>query len=209
MRRRPILAAALAAAVAFCPWAHAADPQVTDPAGDANFSEEIQDGGMATPVGNQAYADVLSVLWEKAGSDIRVTATLSEAPSPPPGTQLVYRMLGTTPACEFVGVVWYTSQSSDPSIPKSAVRDFCTGETILTEIAEPKIDGAKIIWTAPRAKFPAKALSAGKLTDLRVEIREIEDWGTPLPDDSPVFPGAYGAGTGLVDAATSEGTFSF
>ena len=210
MRRRPILAAALATAVAFGPWAHAADPQVTDPAGDANFvngqGQPVLDPApqnSPTPVGSQEYADVLSVLWEKVGSDVRVTATFTAPPAPPAPTSLVYRMLGTVgDTCTFVGVVWYSDKSSDPTIPKSAVRDSCTGETVLTEIPEPKIDGSKMIWTAPISKFPKAALTAGKLTDLRVEIRELQDYGMEID-------GSYGGANGLVELATSEGTFSF
>lgn len=207
--RRPLIAVTLTAALALSPWAQAADPQVTDPAGDANFTAEAVDGGMATPVGSQDYADVLSVLWEKVGKDVRVTATFTAAPAPPAGTQLVYRMLGTTEACPFVGVVWYSKKSSDPSIPKAAVRDSCTGETVLTEIAEPKIDGAVMTWLAPLAKFPAAALKAGKLTDLRVEIRELQDYGTQVPSDVPVYGGSYGAANGLVEEAASTNSFSF
>lgn len=203
MRRRPLLALALASCVALGPWASAADPtpQVTDPAGDANFANNQgqpgvpapNDNNNPTPAGSQDYADVLSVLWEKVGSDVRITATFKGAPAPLPGTSLVYRMLGTTPDCPFVGVVWYSTKSSDATIPKSAVRDNCTGETVLTEIAEPKIDGAKLIWTAPLSKFPAKALSAGTLTDLRVEIRELQD--------------AAGYAFGQIEVAKGTGTF--
>jgi len=206
MRRRPVLAAALATAVAFGPWSHAAPtPQVTDPAGDANFLNgqgivKPPSNDNPTPVGSQAYADVVSVLWEKAGRNVRVTATFSAPPAPPAGTRLVYRMLGTTPTCDFVGVVWYSSKSSDPAIPKAAVRDYCTGATVLTEVPEPKIDGANLIWTVPLSKFPKQAV--GKtLTDLRVEIREMQDFGMPVN-------GAYGYAYGVIEQAVSTGTFN-
>lgn len=206
MRRRPILAAALATAVAFGPWASAAEPQVTDPANDANFLNNQgypvpAPGNNPTPVGSQGYADVLSVLWEKVGRDVKVTATFTAPPAPPSPTRLVYRMLGKVgESCTFVGVVWYSTKSSDPSIPKSAVRDSCTGETVLTEIAEPKIEGNKMIWTAPLAKFPKAAIAAGQLTDLRVEIRELQDYGMEVD-------GSYGGANGLIEVATSTNSF--
>ena len=203
---RPVLAAGLALALAAAPGAHAADPQVTDPAGDANFLNHQgypvpAPHSNPTPVGSQDYADVLSVLWEKVGSDVKVTAEFSAPPAPPSPTSLVYRMLGTVgETCTYVGVVWYSTKSSDPTIPKSAVRDSCTGETVLTEIPEPKIDGNKIIWTAPLAKFPKAALTAGQLTDLRVEIRELQDFGMEVD-------GSYGQANGLVEVATSTASF--
>lgn len=60
MRVRPVLLAAIAAAAVTAPLALAAPaaPQVTDRAGDANFTPTALEGGVATPVGNQAYADV-------------------------------------------------------------------------------------------------------------------------------------------------------
>ena len=215
MRRRPLVVLALSSALALTPGASAAEPQVTDLAGDANFlnnqgyTQVPAPHSNTSPAGSQGYADVLSVLWEKTGSDVRVTANFTAPPAPPAPTSLVYRMLGTSgETCPFVGVVWYSKKSSDPGIPKAAVRDNCTGTTVLTEVPEPKIDGTKIIWTVPLDKFPKQAV--GKpLTDLRVEIRELQDFGTKVPSEVPpqAYGGSYGSANGLIEVATSTSTF--
>ena len=223
MRRRPILAAALATAVAFGPWAHAADPQVTDPAGDANgINSQLVNHPDAphstpTPAGSQDYADVTSILWEnatvKGQPGFKVTVTLVAPPTPPVGT-VVYRILGK-PSCEgsnpFFGVVYYTTKGSDEEQPQSAIRDNCIDATTrLTEIDPPVIKDNVLTWSAPLSAIPKDTgIKAGSvLTDLYFETVEIEDFGgTCLPDDLPAYAGACGLGVGRLDLGESTSTF--
>jgi hypothetical protein len=222
---RPVLVAATVAATALAltpAGAAPAAPQVVDPAGDANFTPTAVEGGEATPVGNQAYADVLSVTWEPTTvtkvvkkkkvttvTGFTVKTVLSAAPTPAAGTNLVYRMLGH-PGDEttFLGPVYYTDKSSDPSIPQSALRDNLTGVTRLTPIDLPKIDGATITWTVPMSAVPKELKPGSTLTGLFFEVNEIEDFqGAQIPAGVPTFGGAYGLGTGQVDDGVSEATF--
>src|SRR5687768_1464230 len=203
MRRRPVLAFTLATAVALAPWANAADPQVTDPAGDANFINNQATpqvpipGDTATPVGSQDYADVTSILWEnatvKGQPGFKVTVTLTGAPTPPAPTTIVYRILGKS-ACEgtnpFFGVAYYTTPGSDPEQPQSAIRDNCVDATTrLTAIDLPVIKDNTITWSAPLSAIPADAgVKAGTtITDLYFEVVEIEDFqGVCVPDTPPI-----------------------
>lgn len=227
MRTRLSLAVAVgaAAALALTPAGAAtpAPPQVTDPAGDANFTATATPGGAPTPVGNQAYADVLSVTWEPVTTTkvvkkkkvttvtgFTVKTVLSAAPTPPAGTSLVYRMLGRPggDTAAFLGPVFYTAKSSDPGIPQSALRDNLTGVTRLTPIAMPKVDGPSITWTVPMSAVPKEFKPGTLLTDLFFEVSEIEDFhGAQVPTSVPVYGGAYGLGAGRVDDGKSEATF--
>lgn len=223
---RPVLVAATVAATALAltpAGAAPAAPQVVDPAGDANFTPTAVEGGEPTPVGNQAYADVLSVTWEPTTvtkvvkkkkvttvTGFTVKTVLSAAPTPPAGTSLVYRMLGRPGGDDaaFLGPVFYTKKSSDPGIPQSALRDNLTGVTRLTPIDMPKIDGSTITWTVPMSALPKELKPGTTLTGLFFEVNEIEDFqGAQIPAGVPSFGGAYGLGTGQVDDGSSEATF--
>lgn len=231
MRARLLLSALAATSVALAGSGQAAPPapQIVDPAGDANGTSNAQaNSNQTTPVGSQAYADVTSVLWQPVKTTttkivkkkkvstttvtgFTVTATLSAAPTPPAGTLIVYRMLSTPSCGAFFGVVYYTSQSGDASLPQSAIRDDCTGETRLTKIAMPKITDKTITWTVPLSAIPAdlKMTPGKKVSDLRFEVREIEDFrGQKIPDDVPVYGGAGGLGVGILDDGTSTAVFS-
>jgi hypothetical protein len=226
VRVRLALSAAVAAATALslvpAGAAPAPAPQVTDPAGDANFTPTVVEGGQATPVGNQAYADVLSVLWAPVTTTtvvkkrkvttvtgFTVTATLSAPPTPAPGTSLVYRMLGRPGEGLFLGPVYYTHKSSDPGIPQSALRDNLTGVTRLVPLEMPVIKDATITWTVPLSALPKELKPRTTLTDLFFEVNEIEDFrGAQVPAGVPTFGGAYGLGTGQVDDGSSTSTFT-
>jgi hypothetical protein len=218
--RRLALAGALAAGALLVPHAHAAGPQVIDPAGDANFTDNGATRDQELPAGNQAYADVLSVEWKtvkdkkKKAIGFQVVTTLAAPPTAPNGTTLVYRMLGTSACGTFFGVVYYTRKGSDPTQPQSAVRDNCTedGVTRLTEIPLPVIKESTITWTVPFKSIPAAAKTklGTTLSALRFEVREIEDFGGPcIPDDGGVsgYGGACGLGVGLVDSGNTEATY--
>src|SRR5438552_828890 len=97
MRARLLVLVALSAAALAAPaaLAGAPAPQVTDPAGDANFVDQGVGGpSVSAPFGSQSYGDVVSVLWSSGKKAFTVTATLSGPPTPSSGTTLVYRMLG-------------------------------------------------------------------------------------------------------------------
>lgn len=233
--RRLILAPALALALVAPNVQAAPAPQVTDPSGDANFGANLvtQTRDQSLPVGNQAYADVVSVLWEtkKTTKKVRgknvttvtaftVTATMSAPPAPPAPTQIVFRMLGSVPGCTIFGVVYYTKKSSDPGIPQSALRENCGDDVIrLHAIPMPAIDGSKITWTVPVSAIPAatKVKPGTKITDLWFEVRELQDFqGYCLPDLSTVpnatvqsYSKACGLAAGIVDNSQKMGVFTF
>ena len=228
--RRLVLAPALAALAVLAPSVHAAAPapQVVDPSGDANGgANEPPTSDTALPAGNQAYADVVSVLWQttKKTSVVKgkkvttvtgftVTATLSGPPTPPSGTTIVYRMLGATPACGFFGVAYYTSKGSDPTQPQSAIRDNCNDtDTRLTPIALPAIAGNTITWTVPMTAIPkdTKVKLGSKITGLWFEVREIEDFRVAcLPDTGQTpYDKACGLGVGALDnSPVGDATFA-
>ena len=228
--RRLVIAPVLAAAL-LAPHVEAAAPapQVTDPSGDANGGANAvaQTNDKPTP-GSQEYADVVSVLWQpvKTSKKVKgktvttltgftVTATLSAPPTPPAGTSIVYRMLGSTPTCSIFGVVFYTTKSSDPTIPQSALRDNCIDEEIrLTEIAMPVITGNTMTWTVPMSKIPAdtKVKQGSKLLDLWFEVRELQDFRVAcLPDDGGLtgLAGACGMANGVLDNSAKMNSFIF
>lgn len=222
MRVRSTILGCLAVAVLASSGAHAAPkPQVTDIANDANGTN-FQGVSPAlsnrpTPVGSQAYADILAVTWSavKKGKKVTgfsVTAKLSAAPTPLAGTSLVYRVLGTTSRCGFFGVAYYTSKSSDPKIPQSAVRDNCIAETTrLTAIPLPKISGSTITWTVPFTAIPkdTKVGLGTKLTDLRMTVHEIEDFRVAcFPTAVPTYGGSCGLGAGMLDDAVTTATYT-
>lgn len=227
--RRLVLAPALALTL-LVPHVEAAPPapQVTDPSGDANGgANHAAASDKATPAGSQDYADVVSVLWQpiKQTKKVRgknvtsvtgftVTATLAGAPTPPTGTAIVYRMLGSTPQCGFFGVVYYTTKSSDKTIPQSALRDNCVDETTrLTEIAPPVIAGSTITWTVPMSKIPAdtKVKPGTKILDLWFEVRELQDFKVAcLPDDGGTtgYGSSCGLAFGALDNSAKMGAFA-
>ncbi len=206
---RRLLAAPALAALAFALPSFAAPappaPQVIDPANDANGSANaVYD--TATPVGNQAYADVLSVLWQTTTKTTKVkkkkkvttvttvtgftvTATLSAPPTTAPsGTEVVYRMLGTPPCAVtngYFGVVYYTRT------------------TRLTPIALPVVSGNTITWTVPLSAIPAdtKVGVGTTLNGLWFEVREIENFpkGVCFPAQVPTYGGSCGLGAGTLD----------
>jgi hypothetical protein len=228
--RRLVLAPALAALAVLAPSVHAAAPapQVVDPSGDANAgANEPGTSDTALPAGNQAYADVVSVLWQTTKkttvvkkkkvttvTGFTVTATLSGPPAPPTGTTVVYRMLGATPACGFFGVAYYTSKGSDPTQPQSAIRDNCNGtDTRLTPIALPVIAGNTITWTVPMTAIPkdTKVKLGSKITGLWFEVKEIEDFHVAcLPDTGQTpYDKACGLGVGALDnSPVGDATFA-
>ena len=234
MRARLLLSALAATSVALALPGEAATPapatpQVTDPSGDANgISTAKANSNQATPAGNQAYADVVSVLWQPVKTTVTktvkrkkvttttvtgftVTTTFSAPPSPPSGTAVVYRMLSTNNCGTFFGVVYYSTAGSDPAQPQSAVRDDCSGTTRLTKIDLPVIAGNTMTWNVPLTAIPAdlKFAPGKKLTDLRFEVRELEDFhGQKVPDGVPSVGGATGLAAGVLDDGTSTATFT-
>ncbi|HVF05478.1 MAG TPA: hypothetical protein VNA20_11620 [Frankiaceae bacterium] len=225
--RRIVVAPVLTALSLLMPTASAAGPQITDPANDANFVNSQGQPLLATvpnntptPAGSQSYADVLTVEWKtlKTTKVVRrkrvttvtgfqVVATLSGAPTPPQGTTIVYRMLGTTPNCPYFGVVHYSSKLSDPTTPQTALRDNCFGKTTarLTAIPAVAIKGSTLTWTVPIKAIPAdtKVTVGSALTGLYFTVTEIEDFqGQKVPDAAPLgLGGSTGLGLGVLDDA--------
>ena len=212
---------ALVALALIAPSAQAAGPQIVDPANDANFlngqnlAPEVPNDN-ETPVGSQAWGDVLSVQWTTLKTTkvvkrkkvttvtgFQVQAKLSAPPTPPQGTTVVYRMLGTTPLCPFFGVAYYSTPLSDPTTPQSALRDNCGDKpTRLTKLAMPVISGSTMTWTVPLSVIPkdTKVGVGSALTGLYFTVTEIQDLkGQKVPNESPVLAGATGTAYGLVD----------
>ena len=252
MRIRPVLAAAAAAGVLVSPLAFAAPggpaPQITDPAGDANFlnGEGLETAGPlagnnSTPVGSQDYADVTAVTWtptttqvvtktkNKKTKKVKTTVTtvvtgftvradLKGAPTPPAPSIVVYRMLGVVggDSTKYLGVTFYSAPNGDGSAPQSAVRDNLGdgGNTRLTKIDLPKIDGTSLTWTVPLSALPKEFKPGSTLTNLYFEVKEIEDFhGQKVPSTLPtghaipVAGGSMGLGTGLIDGGSSTSSF--
>lgn len=222
MRVRPTLVLAPLAALALAaPMALAAPPapQVTDPAGDATFTATAQSGAPGIPGANQAYADVLSVTWERTTTTVKkkavfsgftVKVVLSAPPTPPSGTSLVFRMLGQVngDSAKTLGTAFYTAVPSDPAQPQSAVRDTLTGVTRLTKIDLPKIEGSTFTWTVPVSALPKEFTVGSTLANLYFEVREIEDFrGQKIPDGVPSVGGASGLAAGVVDDGKTTSSF--
>lgn len=222
---RLALAAAAATLAVLAPHVSAAPaPQIVDPANDANFLNgqgqpllASAPNNNATPAGSQAYADVLSVQWTTVKTTkivkrkkvttvtgFSVQAKLSGAPTPPQGTVVVYRMLGSTPLCPYFGVVYYSKPLSDPASHQTALRDNCNGASTarLTKIAPAVIKDGTITWTVPLSAIPkdTKVGVGSALTGLYFTVTEIEDFqGQKVPQDVPVYGGATGLGVGVLD----------
>ncbi len=221
MRTRLVVLAPLVALAVAAPMALAAPaaPQVTDPAGDATFTATAQSGAPGIPGANQAYADVLSVAYERTTTVVKkkpifsgftVKVVLSAAPTPPSGTSLVFRMLGQVngDAAKTLGTAFYTAKPGDPTTPQSAVRDTLTGVTRLTAIGMPKIDGATLTWTVPATALPKEFAVGSTLSNLFFEVREIEDFrGQKVPDGVPTYGGATGLAAGMVDDGKTTASF--
>jgi hypothetical protein len=224
MRIRPVLvaAAALCALASPSAFAGAPAPQVTDPAGDANFLNPQREpvpapGSNATPVGSQDYADVVSVTWapdtvvkkkRKVVVGFTVTTVLTGAPTPPAGSTVVYRMLGQVngDSSLFLGVAYYSSPMGDT--PQSAVRDNLTGTTRLTKIDLPTISGNTMTWKVPLTALPKEFKPHSTLTNLYFETSEIESFqGQTVPSALPVVGGSTGLGYGVLDTGTSTSSF--
>ncbi|MFN2625799.1 MAG: hypothetical protein ABR520_06925 [Mycobacteriales bacterium] len=219
MKLRRVAAFAVGASLFLSPNVFAAGPtpQITDPSGDANMTANAQND-VVTPAGSQDWADVTSVLWQTVKTRGRVTAftvtaTLKGAPTPPAPASLVFRMLGTTAKCPFFGVAYYTEQSSDATLPQSAIRDNCIDTTTrLTKIDLPVIKDNTITWTVPLDKIPADTgVKVGTtLTGLYFTVNEIEDFHGGCIPDNPVLAGpTCGLGTGVWDNSTAgDASFS-
>lgn len=213
--------------------AGAAAPQVIDKAGDANLLNSqgenaaldpvaIPDNN-ATPVGSQAYADLLSVAWTPTTAKVgkgkkaktvftgfTVKATLSAPPVAPAGTTVVYRMLSQVKgdASLYLGPVYYTSASA--GTPQSALRDnLGAGKvTRLTPIALPVISGSTMTWTVPVAALPKEFTLGTSVSNLYFEVREIESFaGQTAPAALPVIGGSTGLATGILDNGSSTSSF--
>lgn len=225
--RRLVVAPVLASLAFLAPAVTAAPaaPQVVDPADDANFVNSQASTGpfytipnnRPTPVGSQGYADVLSVQWSTLTTTkvvkkkpvttvtgFQVVATMKEAPTPPSGTTIVFRMLGTTPNCPYFGVVHYTTKLSDPSAPQTALRDNCNGAPTarLTAIPAAVVKEKTITWTVPLTAIPAdtKVANGSALTGLYFTVTEIEDFrGLKVPENPVIYSGATGLGLGVLD----------
>lgn len=230
MHLRPALLSLLAASALAAPAALAGTPaptpQVVDPAGDANLlNGQAEDstgplaGNNVTPVGSQAYADVVSVLWapktvtknkKKKVVGFTVTTTLSAPPAPPAGTNLVYRMLSVVKgdSTKYLGPVYYTSPTGTPA--QSALRDNlgADGATRLTPLALPTIAGNTMTWDIPLTAVPKEFTLGSSVTNLYFEVRELESFqGAAVPAGVPTYGGATGLAVGILDNGTSTSSF--
>lgn len=202
-------------------------PQVVDKAGDANFLNAQGNAATLdpvpvpennpTPVGSQAYADVISVTWapvtvkkgkKQVVTGFTVTTVLSAPPVAPGGSLVVYRMLGEVNKdhAKYLGPVYYTSPSGGQ--PQSALRDNLGSASRLTPIALPKIVGSTMTWTVPLSVLPKGFSPGSTVSNLYFEVREIEDFrGQKIPDAVPSVGGAGGLAVGIIDVGSSTSSF--
>jgi hypothetical protein len=176
MRARLIgIAAAAAVAITVLP-AHSAGPapQVTDPKGDANGTNQQFPGGplpappeTSTPV-DVAQADITSVLFRttfvtkkvkkkkvKVPTAFTVTLTMAAAPSNP----VIYRVSSTMAGCETnVFLEYYSSDKSTAARCPSA---SLGGKETVYDIGDAKISGNSITWTIPVAVIPVGTTFSG------------------------------------------------
>lgn len=226
--RRLVVVPALTVLAFLAPSVSAAPPlpQVTDPANDANYLNGQRNATLSfvpndhvTPILSQTYADVRSILWQpvtvkkKVGKKTKtivtgftVTTTLQGAPTVPSPRTVVYRMLGTTPQCGYIGVEWFSSKVSDPSVPQAALYDNCQGNdkpARHTAIPAPLISGNTIKWTVPLALIPkdAKVNAGSTFQGLYFATIEVNDYkGQRIPDGVP----GQGGTTSLVFGTLDE-----
>jgi hypothetical protein len=67
-------------------------------------------------------------------------------------------------------------------------------------------------WTVPLSAIPknVKIVPGKKVTDLRFEVRELQDFqGQQVPAQAPVYGGAYGSANGVLDDGKSSAVFTF
>jgi hypothetical protein len=232
MSRRLVVLPALALLVAVVPGSSSAGgpaPQVIDAAGDANFLNSQGEAALldpvvvpdnnATPVGSQAYADVVSVTWtpitvkkgkKQTFTGFTVTTTFSGPPTAPAGTTLVYRMLSHVKGDPdlFLGPVYYTAKAGET--PQSALRDnLGSGNAVrLTPLALPAIKGSTMTWTVPVAALPREFTRGTAVTDMYFEVRELQSFaGQAVPAAVPVAGGSTGLAYGVVDTGSSTSSF--
>jgi hypothetical protein len=181
-KSKPYATFAVVLALVFAVPAHAATPQVVDPADDAN-------GGVywagnpdtPTPAGSQSYGDVRSVRFAAVKSvritngrrtasvtALTVSMTLSAPPVPPDGATAVYRVLASGPGCVF-GIDHYTAAPAGQAA--SAIQEWCVPTTRRRPIGAPVISGSTLTWRVPLSALPRNAkVSAGTiLTELHFE----------------------------------------
>jgi len=144
MRRRPVLAAALAAAVLLGPWSHAAEPapQVTDPESDANYLNDNAPvssplfpdnpaNNNPTPVGSNAGADITSIIYTSTtvkgvvkGFTVRMTLKAE-----PTKEAMLFRATGNTAECS---TLWFQYYTVDPkNTPQASLRHTCDGTQVV------------------------------------------------------------------------------
>lgn len=156
MKLRVLTAAALTAGLAFAPTSHAAGPQVTDPASDANHLNDnapissplLPDNPQnnnPTPAGSDDAADILSIEWKtlkqkKLVTGFTVTMTLKGAPTK---SGLLYRATSETADCS---TLWFQYYSTDPkNTPQASLRHTCDGTQVVP--IPTKVVGNTIVWT--------------------------------------------------------------
>jgi hypothetical protein len=155
MRARLVLATATAAALSLLlPGAHAAGPQVTDPASDANHINDNAPivlpvnnpaNNNPTPVGSDDAADILSIEWKTTKKKATVTGfqvvmTLKAAPTK---SGLLYRATSETADCS---TLWFQYYSSNPgNTPQGSLRHTCDGSAAVVAIPT-KVVKNTIVW---------------------------------------------------------------
>jgi hypothetical protein len=196
-------------------------PQVVDVANDANLLNSQGNASIdvpnnrQTPGVSQGYADVLSVRWQATKTvkkvkkktvttitGFTVTAQLKSAPTVPAGTTLAYRMLGGTEQCGSLGVVYFSTKTTNE--PQSAIVDTC-GNALTpnyTPIANPVISGTTMTWTVPLKSVPrSAALGAGSVIGgLYFSVNEVQDLkGQKVPAGVPNYSNAGTLFLGVLD----------
>ena len=189
---RPVLAVAVAlsfvaggAALAAPKLPKPVPLTVTDPAGDANFSN--RQGGLlpaappALPGSLRQGADITAVGLGRLdrGNVVKaLTVTMKLAGPPEEATQ--YRVAMSAPGCDVYYVEYQNPPAgSDAVITKGGlIRENCTGESVFTDV-DATITGNTIVWTIPVKGMPG---------DLKLGTPLTVEYGQTNFETAAVFP---------------------
>ena len=184
------LLSGLVAAALLAPGAHAAEPHVTDPAGDANAVNGQgvlpDDQPALTGVSSPGY-DLVSVRFATLREKRRVigfTTTVALVAAPGPASTYVVKM--STASCREIWLEYVVAETGDAEAELrhrcAAVgpTDFATYEPI-----QAVVSGTALTFTVTLASLPPGVGAGATLRDLRAESRTfVVAASAPLVDEA-------------------------
>lgn len=150
---------ALLAVLALAAPARATGPQVTDPAGDANFTGT----GTVTAPASVETLDIRSVRWwaDTAAQRVSLALTASDPAAP---ARYVLRL--ATPACDGVTLTWETAWDTA----------YLSGCGDAAWYAPPRWSGATLTFALPRTELPAWLAAGTTLHGLGASTAPVRDF---------------------------------